>query len=80
MNLTAVDISYSLITIPGDGLALLFSGEYGRQLWVQCKMRKTHKCYECDATYPVGTGMYRPMTNGYNRMQRICAQCIQMMR
>jgi len=80
MNLTAVDIGYNLITIPGEGLALLSSEKHGRQLWAQCKTRKTHKCHECDTTYPVGTEMYRPITNGYNRMQRICAQCIQMMR
>ena len=67
---------YRLSLIPGDGQALLWSQEYGTQLWAECKMRKAHKCAVCGMAYPVGTKMYRPMTNGYNRMHRICQCCV----
>jgi len=67
---------YTLVSIPGDGLALLSSARYGQQLWVQCKTRKAHQCRECGLICSAGTVMYRPLTNGYNRMERVCVGCV----
>lgn len=67
---------YILVEILSDGLVGLFSDEYGRQLWSECRVRKQHKCQECGLLFPAGSMMYRPVTNGYNRMQRLCGTCV----
>lgn len=69
---------YRLVTVLSDGLVGL-SSEYGRQLWACCKMRKQHQCTVCKRPFPVGSKMYRPIGNSYNRMQRICEECIRVM-
>lgn len=66
---------YKLVDILADGLVAL-SSEYGKQLWCSCKTRKEHKCQECEQLFSIGSAMYRPITNGYNRMQRLCEDCI----
>lgn len=69
---------YRVVAILSDGLVGL-SSQYGRQLWACCKMRKEHKCQACKRVFTIGAEMYRPVGNSYNRMERICAECIQFM-
>lgn len=69
---------YTLVEIISDADGLVgLSSEYGRQLWSRCKVRKQHSCQECEQSFPVGSEMYRPITNGYNRMRRLCENCVQ---
>ena len=69
---------YRVVAVLSDGLVGL-SSQYGRQLWACCKMRKEHKCQMCERLFYSGSKMYRPVGNSRNRMQRICAECIQFM-
>ena len=66
---------YRLVEILGDELIGL-SSRYGRQLWATVKVRKQHRCQHCEELFPVGSKMYCPITNGYNRMHRLCEDCI----
>lgn len=68
-------VEYRLVAVLSDGVVGL-SSEYGRQLWACCKMRKQHICQVCKRSFAVGSEMYRPVGNSYNRMQRICEECI----
>ena len=63
---------YEVIFSPADGLMLITHPKHGRQLWARCKMRghKNSRCAICGAV--VGFEAFRPVTNGYNRMERIC--------
>jgi hypothetical protein len=70
---------YILVRTLSDGLVGLSSYDYGRQLWSRCKTRKQHKCRVCGGLFPVGSTMYRPLTNKGNRMERICENCIRHM-
>lgn len=67
---------YTLIKRLSDDLVGLSSYDYGRQLWSKCKVRKQHRCRGCGKSFPVGSEMYRPITNKRNRMKRICEGCI----
>ncbi len=69
-------IVYTLVQTLSDGLVGLFSERYGRQLWSRCRMRKQHNCRGCKEVFSSGSQMYRPVTNGYNRMERLCEGCI----
>lgn len=46
------------------------------QVWTMCKARKVHTCHECDHPMKKGVHLYRPQTNGDNRMHRICRFCM----
>lgn len=52
-------------------LALVKSERYGDQLWVLAKMRKGHDCVVTGEHIDKRVSAYRPVTNGYNRMDRI---------
>jgi hypothetical protein len=67
---------YILVKVLSDGLVGLSSEEFGRQLWDRCRTRKTHECQVCHEWSGVGSQMYRPITNGYNRTHRICEDCV----
>ena len=67
---------YSLVTVLTDGVVGLSSEEFGRQLWHRCSTRKVQECEMCHWKFGVGSRMYRPITNGYNRMQRLCEDCV----
>jgi hypothetical protein len=45
-------------------------------LWSACRTRKEHKCHECGMALGKGTRVFRPITEGYRRMQRICTLCV----
>jgi hypothetical protein len=68
---------FSTIERPGDGLALITHFRFGQKLWALCKTRsrKTNECVLCGNT--VGSLSYRPITNGGNRMDRICVKCVE---
>lgn len=77
-----------LLRVLNDGLVRLqtsdFSGDYGAQLWTRVTLRKsknkTKKCCNCDSELAPGDVAFTPITNGYNRMHRICTICIERMR
>ena len=52
----------------------------GVQVWVQTKVRKNQKCAVCGKNHGVGASLFRPITNGKNRSERICPTCIQGLR
>ncbi len=73
-----------LLSVMNEGLVRIatsdFSGDYGAQLWAKAKLRKEKKCFACEGQVAVGTEVYSPITNGYNRMHRICVGCVERMK
>lgn len=63
------------ICIPSEGLAVLWTLA-GQQLWTLVKTRKPRKCSVCRGEIAIGTGAFRPLTNGNNRYHRIHPGCI----
>jgi hypothetical protein len=67
----------------GDGLARVWVDGYRRndeaiwQLWARTALRKAARCGSCGAAIKTKDAAYRPMMNGRNRMDRICAPCIE---
>lgn len=58
-----------------NGMLLTTSSEeYGEQVWSLCRLRrhKESKCVICGKT--LGEFGFRPITNGYNRIHRICVR------
>lgn len=51
--------------------------DYGRQLWTRVKLRKSRKCGRCSKELNSGNDAYSPVTNGYNRMERLCPECVE---
>lgn len=49
---------------------------YGVQIWTQIKTRKVHRCAICRQQHQAGAEMFRPITNGTNRWERICPGCM----
>lgn len=49
---------------------------YESQIWTLIKTRKAHKCAICRIEYEAGDGMFRPITNAINRLERICPVCM----
>lgn len=69
--------AYALLAKVAVGVARLTHREYGAQLWTVGKIRKRGKrCVTCWNPLAPGCDAYRPITNGYNRMHRICTACI----
>ena len=58
------------------GIIVVWSYEFGDQLWVRFdRTRKTHTCVGCGERIDKKSVGYRPLTNGYNRMLRLCRVC-----
>ena len=54
------------------------SDEYGQQLWTRGKVRaKWKECQVCAKMIAPGELAYSPLTNGFNRMHRIHASCVE---
>ncbi len=70
------DSSYHIDMASTDGVALLTHPRFGRQVWVRSKLRKSCQCAVTGRPLHAGDSAYRPLTNQYNRMQRICEQVI----
>jgi RNase P subunit RPR2 len=45
-------------------------------LWSICTMRKLHHCDKCKVALVVGERAWRPITNGNDRMNRLCVSCV----
>ena len=67
---------YVLLALVSEKLLRITSYEYGRQLWTNVALRKEKKCARCDGSIPKGTRCFSPITNGYNRMHRLCSGCV----
>jgi hypothetical protein len=76
--------SCRLLGVMNDGLIRLdtadWSYNYGKQLWSVVKTRKIAECVNCDGEISKSTNAYSPITNGYNRMHRICTTCVERMK
>ena len=64
---------YEYISHMGDGLEILLSLllRNKQDMWSLVKTRKYHKCMVTGDKIEKGEKAYRPVTNGYNRMDRI---------
>jgi len=59
-----------------SGLARISTDEYGAQLWTRRKLRKDNRgCVDCEQPIAKGAFAWGPLTNGYNRMHRLCHPC-----
>ena len=56
---------------------LLLALDGQRMLWTACRVRKAHKCRDCGADIGKRTKAFRPLTNGYGRMYRLCQPCLE---
>lgn len=61
----------------GPKLVALAHPRYGQQLWVMSVSRKPWSCTCCRGPISKGLDCWRPLTNLYNRMKRICPICLQ---
>jgi len=68
--------AYELSKRLNEGLVGMRSHEHGMQLWTRGKARKVATCRCCESTIERSEVSWRPLTNGYNRMHRICDTCI----
>ncbi len=50
---------------------VVLSSKYGTQIWDLVKLRKNKICEQTKIELPKGSKAFRPITNGYNRMDRI---------
>jgi hypothetical protein len=58
------------------GLARISTDKYGAQLWTRRKLRKNNRgCVCCKQPIAQGLPAWGPLTNGYNRMDRLCHPC-----
>ncbi len=78
--------NYKRAICVADGLYRIDHIRYGLQLWAQIKLKKivgNSGCPKCCAITgkPFSKGMvaYRPMANGYNRMDRISEEGVKIL-
>jgi len=67
--------NYHLVKELSDGLVILSHYKYGEQMWSKCICRK-HKLCEVTNIDLYKQEAYLPITNGYNRADRIAATII----
>lgn len=70
--------NYRFVKRMNGGLVGLASS-HGHQLFTLVKMRKSKPCVICDVALKPGDRAYSPITNGYNRMHRLCVACVEEM-
>lgn len=63
--------NYKVLSTCAELLALSCT-RYPRQIWATAITRKNHICSVTGLVINKGAMCYRPLTNGYNRMDRIC--------
>ena len=66
---------YAFVRRLAEGVVGLASS-HGQQLFTLNKLRKRTECAVCKGTLLPKDHAYSPITNGYNRMHRICAPCV----
>jgi len=59
-----------------DGFMLVETFDHGKQIWTAGKSRTRLLCQVCKVRYSPGDVMFRPKTNGQNRMERCCVGCM----
>lgn len=67
---------YEALNLLNEGLARLTHPKHGVDLWTSRKLRKPSTCVVCEGSMRKGLTAFGPITNGYNRMHRICVNCI----
>ena len=68
---------YRLVARLNDGVVRMDHPTYGRQLWASGKTRgRTKKCADCKKEIPPKVLAWHPITNALNRMDRLCAHCV----
>lgn len=65
---------YSIIERPAEGV-LRARSRFGLQIFTRVKLRKNTECAACDTPIKKGDTAWSPITNGYNRMHRVCVAC-----
>ncbi len=50
---------------------------YRSMLWSLVRLRKPRRCQLCEETIDCGAMAYRPLTNGYSRMERLHSACVE---
>jgi len=67
---------YTCVKMLSDGVVGLDS-EFGRQLFtVRTARKRWRACAQCGAPIEKGSLCWGPVTNGLNRMHRLCSECI----
>lgn len=59
-----------------DKMVSLSSRWNRKQLWTLVGLRRDTECVECKKPLDKVTCAWRPLTNAYNRMHRLCRQCV----
>jgi RNase P subunit RPR2 len=64
---------------PGDGIARIWVTRKTRELrlFMIARIRKAAYCAKCRRLIGSGTDAYRQMTNGADRMDRLCVACVE---
>ena len=68
-------MSYTFKKGLSDAIIGLEHDTYGLQLWVHATLRKPKRCAIDKCEIPAKATAFSPLTNGYNRMHRICLAC-----
>ena len=66
---------YQVLSRPSDGMAII-QGRPGQQMWLRVTARKANTCQLTGRPIVRGDLVYRPATNGANRMHRILASAV----
>ncbi len=67
---------YVLERCLSNRLVALTHPKHGHALWTSAPTRKPTKCCECEQPITPPEHAWRPLTNGLNRMHRICTYCL----
>ena len=64
-------MNYKLEEKLSDELFVLSHPQHGIKTWALCRLRKQAKCILSGVLINKGEHAFRPITNGYDRMNRI---------
>ena len=64
-------MEYKLEKKLAEDLFILSHPEHGTKMWSLCRLRKRHTCTLSRVVIEKGEKAFRPITNGYDRMNRI---------
>lgn len=59
-----------------DGVVAACVGGSDRYVWCIGGTRKDHHCFACHRPIVKGERCYHPLSNGRDRMRRVCEACI----
>lgn len=72
MRIESVDLrneGFGFMVTSGEGATY-------QQPWTRAKLRKPSECERCRDPIAKGEHAWRPVTNQYNRMWRVCTPCV----